>query len=189
MNSDYYSGIPARKRTFGGTEFESTLEARWACALTNACIAYEYNQYYVDLGRVFKDGNNAKKPDFYFPQVNMWAEVKPSPSEAMLTSEKFCMEVHKMALTAQVTNRPVLLLMGWPNLCSYQSFEPDGSRSDYVLFHDRQYHLTENRFYQNSGFEAIFPYPIKLPEEFFGEHCKSIYEARTLTRRLRKKHR
>ena len=184
MNSDSYYRHTAKKFIFDGIEYDSTLEARWACAFAEACIEYEYNSRIVDLGRVFQDGRNTKKPDFYLPQVNMWAEVKPEPFADMLTSQMFCMEVSKMSLMAHITNRPVLLLMGWPGPCSYQSIEPDGSHSDYVLFDDSQYHLTENRFYQNCGFEAIFPYPIPLPDGFVEENCRSIEEARGLTKRL-----
>ena len=184
MKSDSYYRHTAKKFIFDGIEYDSTLEARWACAFVEECIEYEYNSRIVDLGRVFQDGKNSKKPDFYLPQVNMWAEVKPEPFADMLTSQMFCMEVSKMSLMAHITNRPVLLLMGWPGPCSYQSIEPDGSHSDYVLFDDSRYHLTEHRFYQDCGFEAIFPYPIPLPDGFVEENCGSIEEARGLTRRF-----
>ena len=97
MNSDSYYRHPAKKFMFDDIEFDSTLEARWACAFAEACIEYEYNSRIVDLGRVFQDGKNSKKPDFYLPQVNMWAEVKPEPFADMhMGAKQWCNNPERM---------------------------------------------------------------------------------------------
>ena len=56
-----------------GHRFRSRLEARWAVAFTEARIEWQYEPEGFDLGDA-----GLYLPDFWLPQVSMWAEVKPA---------------------------------------------------------------------------------------------------------------
>jgi hypothetical protein len=143
-----------------GRRFRSRTEARWAVAFTEAQITWEYELegYHLPHGPYL--------PDFWLPQVNMWAEVK---------ADSFSLEeLHKAHDLANHTQRPVLLLSGQPADASYFAIEPtpahgwpqqlsDGTTvtvTDYAPFEGSDYHLDEGRFYASCGMSGTFPNPI-----------------------------
>ncbi len=67
--------IAARPVSYGGIQFRSTLEARWAVFFDLAGIAWRYEPKWFDLP------NGKYLPDFWLPAVTAWVEVKPSYSE------------------------------------------------------------------------------------------------------------
>lgn len=56
---------------YRGFRFRSRLEARWAVFFDAAEIEFEYEKEGFDLGYL-----GWYLPDFWLPQVRMWAEVK-----------------------------------------------------------------------------------------------------------------
>ena len=140
---------PIETRAYGH-RFRSRLEAKWAVAFTHAQIEWHYEPEGFDLGDA-----GFYLPDFWLPQVSMWAEVKagkPSPEE-----------IKKAEELARQTDWPCLLLIGPPSVNGYWAIRPDLEVMDYCLFEGRQYHLSEKRFFENSGVSGkVFPYPVDI---------------------------
>lgn len=152
-----------------GRRFRSRTEARWAVAFTEASIAWEYELegYHLPHGPYL--------PDFWLPQVRMWAEVK---------GEGFSLEeLHKAHDLANHTERPVLLLSGQPADLAYYAIEPDtqewnppvsfadGTKvavMDYAPFECSEYHLSEHRMFGGCGMGSEFP----DPWEYGDDPCK-----------------
>src|SRR4051812_37466298 len=141
---------------YRGYRFRSRLEARWAVYFDSLGLKWEYELEGYDLG----DGI-WYLPDFWLPQVNMWAEVKPGPMSPA--------EVEKCWRLALGTGSEVLALVGVPQLASYCGFGrcseccgPDcdccdgfgRSVNDFLVTNYHDYPETERRFYRNTG-EAI----------------------------------
>lgn len=137
---------------YKGYRFRSRLEARWAVFFDAMKIEWEYEPE----GFVLSDGTRYL-PDFWLPQVNMWAEVKAdSFSEG---------EIRKCRLLATGTGYSCLMLNGMPDARNFwacephnpyyrDEFDPDLWFMDYVLT-GRDYWLSEGRFYCCSG--ASYP--------------------------------
>jgi len=158
---------PIETRAYG-CRFRSRLEARWAVAFTEARIAWQYEPQGFDLGDA-----GLYLPDFWLPQVSMWAEVKPDkPTDD---------ELRKAHALACQSGNPCLLLVGPPSAHAYWAIEDDMrwitqsladgteiSAMDYCPFEGNDYHLHEGRFYGCSGISAdCFPMPF---DPGFGSH-------------------
>lgn len=156
---------------YSGHLFRSRLEARWAVAFDTHNLKWDYEPEGFVL-----DGGQRYLPDFWLPQVRMWAEVKP---ERPTIDEQ-----RKAHALANQSGHPVLLLIGKPSYGGYWAIEPDrwasdwrmemnerlddGTpvfASDHWLFGQGDYHLTENRFFANMGLGGFL-----LPVESDGEH-------------------
>lgn len=161
-----------------GRRFRSRTEARWAVAFTEELIQWEYELEGFELpsGRYL--------PDFWLPQVQMWAEVK---------ADRFSVaELHKAHDLANATGKSVLLLAGQPADAGYWAIHPDSSDPhgwpedvgdgvkvdccDYWPFEGSQYHLSEKRFYACSGTGGDFPSPC-LQTEWISPQPDSIRKA------------
>lgn len=123
--------------------FRSRLEARWAVYFDEMGIDWQYEREGYDLNGIYY------LPDFWLPQVKMWAEVKP-----FLFSDE---EMVKIEMLIRHTGFPVLMLIDAPDYQSYDaigpSYDPEFSGSDledcdYIL--DNSY-LHENRFFASTG--------------------------------------
>jgi hypothetical protein len=133
---------------YGGCRFRSRLEARWAVYFDAIGIKWEYEKEGFDFDGI------CYLPDFWLPQVSMWAEVKPS---AFTTEERI-----KGILLGSMTGFPALELEGAPSPRSYWAFLGDLNDfmrqeglgvdgdlwNDYVL--DDAY-LHESRFFSSTG--------------------------------------
>ena len=161
MNSTAPAIKPIETRAYG-CRFRSRLEARWAVAFTEAEIAWQYEPEGFDLGEA-----GFYLPDFWLPQVSMWAEVKAGRP----TDE----EVGKAKALAEQSGFPCLLLVGPPAVHAYWAIHPEllwvdvsdeefGSLAvmDYCPFEGSDYHITERRFYCNSGMKGYFHMPFHL---------------------------
>jgi hypothetical protein len=120
-------------------KFRSRLEARWAVYFDSIGIAWEYEKEGYDLG-----DDLYYLPDFWLPQVNKWAEVKPT--------EFTPIEMKKVRRLVYGTGYSCILLPGLPGHRSYRvvtSEYYDGTLIDYdvVLTNDQGYLTNENRFY------------------------------------------
>ena len=125
---------------YHGHRFRSRLEARWAVYFDHCGIKWDYEPegYYLD-GLCYL-------PDFWLPQVQMFAEVKP----VEFTEP----EMEKARRLAEASGHPVLRLVGSPEDRAYLACEPtvyarthtDGD-CDYYVSPYRNYHVDEGRFY------------------------------------------
>lgn len=145
----YYKGYLCRSRT----------EARWMVAFDTVDIQYEYEPEGFDLGKIGK-----YLPDFYLPQVDMYAEVK---------GKQFTLqELKKAKALAFEVNKVVLLLDGSPARKAYWGIHPndyccgvtfqneDFCVCDYDIFEGSNYWLNESRFFSNTGYGTdSFPSP------------------------------
>lgn len=127
--------IKAIDTFYKGYKFRSRLEARWAVYFDSIGIEWEYE---IE-GFEFKDGTKYL-PDFWLPQVNMWAEVK-----AKELNKKESDKVRKLAETTQ---HEVLILIGMPKEEAYEVINTNGLY-DYncVLSGYHNYLNNESRFY------------------------------------------
>lgn len=136
--------IPTR---YNGVLYRSRLEARWRVFFDEMCIAVEYEPEGFDMDGV------RYLPDFWLPDVRMFAEVKPG----WLSDT----ERHKARLLAMMSGRPVLLLDGEPSFKPYSAFfgvildeKPDECalwEFDLDIYHGRNYYLSEGRFFSDPG--------------------------------------
>src|ERR1051326_875288 len=97
--------IKAIETRYAGYRFRSRLEARWAVYFGASGIKWEYEPEGFNLGGVLY------LPDFWLPQVSMWAEVKPVGLKPD--------EWEKCQRLANESLHPVLMLIGTPGWRSY----------------------------------------------------------------------
>lgn len=123
---------------YNGYHFRSRLEARWAVYFDAVGITWDYEPEGFNLGGV------PYLPDFWLPQVRMWAEVKPVGLKPD--------EWEKCQRLANESLRPVLMLIGTPDLRSYwaigSNFDGYDDLCDYVL--DTSC-MSEARFFASTG--------------------------------------
>lgn len=133
--------MQAIETRYAGCRFRSRLEARWAVFFNTLGILWNYEPEGFEL----KAGRYL--PDFWLPQVGMYAEVKPGPFSP-----------HELTLCAQLafgSSRPVLLLDGQPAPRPYLAFEGaefiDETWNIFGCYHDlgegHRYWEDEARFY------------------------------------------
>ena len=100
--------IKAIETVYKGYRFRSRLEARWAVFFDTLGIQWEYEKEGYDLGEA-----GWYLPDFWLPQVEMWAEVKPD----LLSDE----ESAKVEALIMQSHKSVLLLIGVPDTHEYMA--------------------------------------------------------------------
>ena len=147
---------------YNGYKFRSRLEARWAVFFDALDIEWEYEKE----GFHFEDGTNYL-PDFWLPQVNMWAEVKGKE----FTSKEF----KKAENLAKESGFPVLLLIGVPKRKVYLAivFERKGFHEcQYILSNYHNYPKDEGRFYSMPGYEE------EVNERWFDDFGYAVKKAR-----------
>jgi len=129
-NKPIYKAI---ETIYKGYRFRSRNEARWSIFFNSLSIKFEYEPegFILPSGRYL--------PDFWLPQVKMYAEVKSvnfSKHELALASELY-----------QATGYEVLLLVGTPDGILYPAFTNKGNIIYYDIQEGHRYWETENRFY------------------------------------------
>jgi hypothetical protein len=165
---------------YKGYRFRSRLEARWAVFFDASKIEWEYEVegYELPSGRYL--------PDFWLPQVNMWAEVK--------AGDFLDAEIIKCGELSTATGFECLMLGGAPSGQMYWATESEFSEelrakfdvdgfdcgwvedavsvgdrhfhaSDHCLVEPHEYWLTRGNFYSGHG----MPYPYKSEDDF--GHC------------------
>lgn len=141
---------------YNGYRFRSRLEARWAVYFDTLGIEYEYEKEGFDLGDC-----GWYLPDFWFPQVNMWAEVKGKP----FTADEY-MKASRLG--------NVLMLEGVPDYRTYYVAENGSFQDDYLICNFHGYLEHENRFYHNTEFNGLLLDEMKsLVENQYGKYMKS----------------
>lgn len=120
---------------YKGYRFRSRMEARWAVYFDALEIQWQFEREGFDLP------TGKYLPDFWLPQVRMWAEVKPK--EFTSTEYRLIREL------AKATEFPVLKLIGPPESKAYYAVEKtEGIESDYAI---TNMYLDEHRFYSSPG--------------------------------------
>lgn len=133
--------IGAKETEYKGYRFRSRLEARWAVYFDACGLKWEYEKEGFNL----PDGTSYL-PDFWLPQVRMWAEVKPD--------EFSVAEAKKCADLARVSGSPCIMLVGTPANRAYGFVEfADGKTisDDCVVSSYHGYPNDEHRFYTSVG--------------------------------------
>jgi len=137
--------VKAIETRYNGYRFRSRLEARWAVFFENIGIKYKYETEGFDFGN-----GHRYLPDFWLPQVNLWAEVKACNPTAD--------EVLSVIQLVERTGNGCLFLIDEPDVQTYFALElsrmPDASIGDlqpveYILF--SRYLEREHRFYCSPG--------------------------------------
>jgi hypothetical protein len=148
--------IAAIETVYKGYRFRSRLEARWAVFFDAMQIAFQYEPegYKLPDGQLYL-------PDFWLPQVMLFAEVKPA--------------VFTEAEEWRCRNLPYdcLMLDGPPEPRAYFLA---GSRED-VHMNLGGYHLTEGRFFMNG--DAYFDSPDTWYSEWDASDLAAIFAARS----------
>ena len=112
--------IKAIDTYYKGYKFRSRLEARWAVFFDSLDIKWEYEKEGFHLGQ----GINYL-PDFWLPEVNMWAEVKPEEFNEI--------ELLKARLLAKQSGNPVLKLIGIPDNKTYDAVKYSEDDNSYFV--------------------------------------------------------
>jgi hypothetical protein len=155
--------IKAIETVWNGYRFRSRVEARWAMFFTGMGIEFEYELE----GFVLEDGTYYL-PDFYLPQVKMWAEVKGQE----FTKE----EVEKCKQLRISTNMPCLMLVGPPDYKNYIAWEPDTWSDDWLEY---DYSLV-NRYLENEYRFPCMNYCVDGVEEMYcGDYMVSVEISRS----------
>lgn len=152
------SPLKAIQTRYKGCHFRSRLEARWAVFFDALEIAWEYEPQ----GYMTPEGPYL--PDFWLPQVRMFAEVKPSTFSDV-----------ERAKCAGLPS-PCIMLEGPPAPRPYwvASVKPDNEDfwdgCDVIFGDSHMYHLTEHRLYSGSGATHDDPTYWKEAWECAGAH-------------------
>lgn len=164
----------ACKIQYKNTFFDTELQARWAVAFDSHSINWIYKPA-IDF--------YAKIPDFFLPEVNMYANTYVDPYEIDPFAEPI---VDHLGCS-------LLLLVSSPGPYSYWAIHKEyygedwqilcGTQSvnvmDYVVFDHCDYHINENRFYANSGeCGNNFPHPLSSDAITQQSNMNAIYKAR-----------
>ncbi|MDD5049632.1 MAG: hypothetical protein PHH49_08570 [Candidatus Omnitrophica bacterium] len=147
--------IKAIETRYRGYRFRSRLEARWAVYFDELGLKWEYEMEGFDLGEA-----GYYLPDFWLPQVRMWAEVKANDFNDA--------ENTKARALAEATGRPVLRLVGPPDFKTYLAWEPPMEdwmeEYDYLISMYHNYPTDEHRFYSNSGYIPCWNFEGEWPD-------------------------
>ena len=140
--------VKAIETRYKGYRFRSRLEARWAVFFDALEIEWEYEPEGYDLGE-----GGWYLPDFWLPQVGMWAEVKGGPFTAP--------EREKLKALVKLTGHSGLMLDGIPSTGNYWGYELEDESAesiddavglcDWVFQTLHRYWETESRFYCCTG--------------------------------------
>lgn len=156
--------IKAIETRYKGYKMRSRLEAKWGVYFDTLGLAWEFEPEGFDLNGLWY------LPDFWFPQVSMYGEVKPKQPDSE--------EIEKAKRLAEASGYPVLLLVGMPDFCSYWAIQPEGEVRDYIISNYHDYPNHEGRFYCMTGMETEKQRAKLLPVSFRGSGFeREVYNA------------
>lgn len=173
MKPDPHAAIETR---YKGYRMRSRGEARWAVYFDSLGIYWDYEVEGFDLTKASVVGATelgAYLPDFWLPQVKMWAEVK--------AGEFSPLEVRKCDALAKLTGHSCLMLDGLPELRPFWARRPEygdasgPEEADYIVDDAL---LFENRFFGFTGFERGDD-PRSMAHMFSRNAKKAIEESRS----------
>lgn len=133
---------------YKGIKFRSRLEIRWAVFFDRLSWDWLYEP------KRFKLTSSTYLPDFYFPDVKMYAEVKPDQLNEI--ERRKCIELSEFMI-----DNPILQLIGVPELSSIKTII-NGGNGDSVIpvelgskFYPLFYYSVFNAFDFDKTTEAI----------------------------------
>ncbi|RPH48378.1 MAG: hypothetical protein EHM85_00310 [Desulfobacteraceae bacterium] len=151
---------------YRGYRFRSRLEARWAVFFEHMGITFQYEP------EGYKLPSGWYLPDFWLPQVKMWAEVKPN---------EFTRHEYSLAFDlSKLTGFSFLMLDGPPDFRPYKSVSvAEGIEENGKLIWDDidvsyclvSFYLEEGRFYYLDQGEQ------KL-DDYGNDYKEAVYAAR-----------
>lgn len=157
---------------YGGRWYRSRLECRWAFFLDELSIKYRYEPegYRLPDGRQYL-------PDFYLPQIDGFAEVKP-------TSEKLSQQMWAITEFIQAgMGSKILFLIDEPGFKPYMMMRPVHLAGGFVesnmtnaildVFYRPKLLTEEHRL-----FEDVPDYNFEREEDFTLEYRDAVYMAR-----------
>lgn len=168
--------IQAIPTTYANHKFKSRTEARWAVFFDEMEIRWEYEPEGVVL-----PGGGWYLPDFWLPDLKMWAEVKP---------EEITEEAWRKAEELHLASRcPVMILNGspwpkWYEVTDYRTGPEDDDPDDVCPFPCHQYFCWgKNVTWWGFGEEAAIggglkPVPVDSIVEAAMEYARAIDLAR-----------
>lgn len=118
---------------YKGILFRSRTEARWAVYFDAMKFAWEYEKEGFSLP------SGQYLPDFWLPQVKMWAEVKPFALSDV--------EYAKCSELVAATGHECLMLIGPPANKPYSAIDRSIGECTYALSNDQGYVTDEGRFF------------------------------------------
>lgn len=155
--------IKAINTKYKGYYFRSRLEARWAVYFDTLGIKWEYEREGFNLGEY------NYLPDFWFPDLEMFAEVKPKE----FTDD----EERKARLLVKETRFHLLKLVGVPERKTYFSIEINDMdefwECEYILSNYHNYPRDERRFYSMPGYDE------EVNEEWFDDIDTCVEKAKS----------
>lgn len=96
---------------YAGCRFRSRLEARWACFFDELGIAWKYEPQGYEIPR--PDGSTLRYlPDFWLPDMDLWAEVKGELTHEGLTDLILSVSAVGLPMREQAALQPRMLLLG-----------------------------------------------------------------------------
>lgn len=113
------ANLTPRPVRYCGVKFRSTLEARYALLFDLIQLKWQYEP------RLFWVEPHWYLPDFYFPSLGVWGEVKPKNLNAV--------EMEKAIGLTRVTRQRIILLVGLPQIGPYNCL-PTGQLSQTFMF-------------------------------------------------------
>lgn len=135
--------MKAIQTLYKGYRFRSRTEARWAVYFDAIGIQWEYEKegFHLASGELYL-------PDFWLPEVKMWAEVKGEHATIP--------EMDKVWHLGTESGHRCLMLEGPPDARAYVAWGTiqDGIQTstwDYVLTNFHGYVQAEGRFYSSPG--------------------------------------
>ena len=170
--------VPTR---YKGYHFRSRLEARWAVFFDALDLQWEYEPDGFEL----PDGT-WYLPDFYFPQIKAYGEVKPDHDyDAMMQAAFKCKDL------ANATQKNCLLLFGMPvkgggyfafphNECNEYDSEWWGDGFCSHSWTEGMYYWgLEGRMFAATGYEGKFPYQFPCFDEYNSVFMAAVAAARS----------
>jgi hypothetical protein len=144
--------IKAIETQYNGYKFRSRLEARWAVFFDAMGIKFDYEREGFNLSNKIY-----YLPDFWLPQVGMWAEIKPVKFSEI--------ELEKARRLVEQEGHPLLMLIGPPDFVNYYAFEREAWSDEVMAWYN--YSLIDKMIIKG---EHRFP-----AGDFLPDHCPECW--------------
>lgn len=150
MESAWRGDLKPIETVYRGFRCRSRLEARWMVFFDSMGIEFLYEPEGFEL-----PGGIRYLPDFWFPKISFWGEVKPFS----VTRE----EREKIKLLVFASDRPVMVLIGPPDFIPYHAWSQLGPEPGDLLdqlysldiHNGLDYYFDENRLFSDPSEEGL----------------------------------
>lgn len=151
---------------YKGYKFRSRLEARWAVFFDKMEIEFQYEP------EGFKLKSGWYLPDFWLPQVKMWAEVKQNE----FNEKEYCLAYD----LSEFTDRPCLMLIGEPDFKPYKSVTVESGidEKEKVVTDDIDIFYCLVSWYLSEGGFYYFQEPEQVLKDYGADYKRAVYAAR-----------